>query len=400
MEQSLQYQAYDLKTNLIKERKDLKIFGYIESTNVQESYVFQHEFNSDNHSNWHLTLDNIGTVNCYTDGCDWQGPSYRQYDHRQQVVRDYFVNQVVYNLINTSYLDGFFMDSISAWMVTLCPEWKCTDQEYNDLYNGSLSVADQTVDLLKNMNKIGTISAHVDLYHFPDYYWKYREILSKYNGDHTIRFYECLEKYYWGSSFYNHFVTLLNETKSGVAVHVHACSKTMNPDWVELAAFLIIANNQSWFSYSSGWTVDDPWYQKEFNYSLGEPVSDATCINDMQWHVFDGINTLAYSNAVPGGNSSDNMIVYIGKFDNYTGCVDAVELNTGFGGFNWVKSNAGVWSNMCYGIYGARWINYPQSNTVSGHLGNLHCTREFKYAFVQFDILNEAANITWSMLDR
>eukprot|EP01084_Bolivina_argentea_P319923 554965_1 len=280
MEQSLQHQAFDLKQNLVN-NTDLKVFGYIESTNVQQSYVYQHQFNSDisPFDSYHLKIDNIGVIDCFVNGCNWQGPSFRQYDHRQTSVRNYFVNSVVKSLVNSSYLDGFFMDSISSWMVTLCPEWNCTQQEWNDLYNGSLAVASQTVDLMKQMNKIATISAHVDLYYFPDYYWKYRQILQKYNGDHTIRFYECLEGG-WGSSFYNYWSTLLNETLSGISAHVHVCGKTMNPSWVELAAFLIAANNQSWFSYSNGWQTNSHWYQPEFGNRLGKPMSAGNCSLD------------------------------------------------------------------------------------------------------------------------
>ncbi len=125
----------------------------IESTNVQQYYVFQHMFNSDAHSSWH---------------CDWY---------------------------------------MFQWFCNMCKRIFCTQQEYNALFLiyiniSETSVANQTVDLLETMNKIGTISAHVDLYHFPDYYWRYRDILSKYNGDYyTIRFYECLEKYYWALYF-------------------------------------------------------------------------------------------------------------------------------------------------------------------------------------------------------
>eukprot|EP01084_Bolivina_argentea_P169810 294320_1 len=394
MEQSLQYQAYELKENLIN-NNNLQVFGYIESTNVQESYVYQHKFNSNTppFNTYHLKLSNIGVVNCYTDGCNWQGPTYRQYDHRQKQVRDYFVNSVVFNLINSTYLDGFFMDAISTWTNVLCPQWNCTEQEYNDLYNGSLVVASETVDLVHKMNKIVSISAHVDMYHLSDYYWKYREILNKYNGENTIRFYECLEGG-WGSSFYNQFITLLNETRNGIAQHVHVCFKVMNPSWVSLAAYLIAMNNQSWFSYGGGWTVNNGWYQSEFNNSLGKPLDDANCINDNQWHIFNGINNIVFDLPI-GGNSTDGMIIYIGKYINYEQCLDVVKLDNRFGSFTWINQNGDSYANMCYAQYGDAWMNIPQNNTISGHLGNLYCTRDFEYVSVQFDILNEVANISW-----
>lgn len=48
---------------------------------------------------------------------------------------------------------------------------------------------------------------------------------------------------------------LQNETAANVPEHVHAAQKTLNPDWVELAGYLIGAHNQTWFSYSHGWSM-------------------------------------------------------------------------------------------------------------------------------------------------
>jgi len=43
---------------------------------------------------------------------------------------------------------------------------------------------------------------------------------------------------------------LINEAQNiSLALHVHTGQRTLNPGWVELAAFLIAANDQSWFSY-------------------------------------------------------------------------------------------------------------------------------------------------------
>ena len=88
METSLQYQTKQLKTKLLKNStfSNVPVFTYIETTNSQESYYWQHLFNSNNspYIDWHLTLKHIGTVNCYVDGCNWQGPTYRQYDFRYE----------------------------------------------------------------------------------------------------------------------------------------------------------------------------------------------------------------------------------------------------------------------------------------------------------------------------
>ena len=105
LEQSLSYQGKIIRENI---SSDATILPYIIFTSAQNSYVYQHEFNSPTHSNWWLTLQNAGTIDCYNAsyGCEMQGPSQYQYDLRQQAVQQYFVNDIIMSITNSSYVSG------------------------------------------------------------------------------------------------------------------------------------------------------------------------------------------------------------------------------------------------------------------------------------------------------
>lgn len=211
----------------------------------------------------------------------------------------------------------------------------------------------------------------------------------------------------------------MNETGSGLGVHVHAAQKTLNPDWVELGAFLIAANNQSWFAYS-GWTVESGWYQAEFNKSLGNPLTRMNnCTNIINrnngingWTVYSNTSALIGRTVSPAMNTSNDNIVYIGKFDNYTDCISKIDQinsysnvsnndeNRMIGAFTWLDKYKGEYGNMCYGIIGtdiSNWNN-PQTypDQVSARLGFVICQRWFEYCHVSIDPINYQANITWS----
>eukprot|EP01084_Bolivina_argentea_P161546 281213_1 len=395
METSLQFQAKQIKQ--MTNNSNLITFGYIEFTNVQQSYIYQQIFNSPQHQSWWLQLQNIGIVNCYVDGCNWEGPEWHQYDYRQPAVADYFINTVVTSVANSSYIDGIFLDTISCWTENLCDAWRCTDTEYNELFNASLLVTQQTVDMLTKMNKYISVSSHVDLYFKPEYYRKYREILKSYPKT-AIRYWEALETG-MGSSFYNHFVTLINETRDGIMQHVHAGKKTMNPSFVELAAFLIAANDKSWFSYSNGWMVDSHWWQDEYNKSLGNPLTEiGNCTMDNKWYIYNNTNNV-YNKVEPKQNSTDGNVIYIGQYDNYESCLNAIQkINVNgdkFGSFTWVKESNVGYKYMCYGRYTDAWDDTHDDTTISGHLGNMYCTRKFEHCYVELNVLEYSANITW-----
>lgn len=93
-------------------------------------------------------------------------------------------------------------------------------------------------------------------------------VLTNFSGN-AIRFYEfftasevglaigksediaCADPYCRVCCFRAQLNDAIHEAQDyGLALHVHTGQRTLSPDWVELAAFLIAANDQSSFSYS------------------------------------------------------------------------------------------------------------------------------------------------------
>ena len=64
-----------------------------------------------------LNIDAKGLINCYVDGCNWQGVEYRQYDLRQAAAREFYVHRVIGDLLSSPSLDGTFIDVIVRTVV-------------------------------------------------------------------------------------------------------------------------------------------------------------------------------------------------------------------------------------------------------------------------------------------
>eukprot|EP01084_Bolivina_argentea_P095852 172323_1 len=393
LETALQYQSHQLKQML---STNLSIFPYIIFTSAQQSYVYQNIFNSPQHSDWHLTLTNAGTINCFNASyhCEYQGPSEYQYDFRQTAVQNYFINNILMSITNSSFVNGLFLDEVDNWICIWCNSWHCTPQEISD-------ISDAIVNTLNNMfaaykkaygsSKVFSISLKSNLNSYSDLYWRIRGILEKYN-DIAIRYYE-------GFQAADKFMTYFNETNYGIgglAQQVHSYAKTLNPDFVEFAAFLIGANNQSWFSYSYGWTVNSGWYQPEYDNKLGKPLAPGNCSFDNKWYIYNDTNNI-YGKVQPKCNSTDGTVIYIGVFNDYNSCFDAVKSYKygEFGSFTWVNNAGGNYALQCFGRIGDTWNTVKQNTTVSGHLGAMLCTRSFEYCDVVLDVDNYGATLNW-----
>jgi hypothetical protein len=110
MESSLQAQGAVLKA---ASSIDLPVLGYIEGLSAQQYYVAQNALMHDpQYSSLLLRINALGLIDCYRDGCNWQGVEFRQYDLRQATMRDYYTARVLGDLISSPSLDGTFIDVI------------------------------------------------------------------------------------------------------------------------------------------------------------------------------------------------------------------------------------------------------------------------------------------------
>ena len=90
MESSLQAQGNRLHAEAARQGKaNYFVLGYIEYLSIQQYYRAQMELvtNAAWNSTALLRIDNKGLIDCYTDGCNWQGVEFRQYDLRIPAVQ-------------------------------------------------------------------------------------------------------------------------------------------------------------------------------------------------------------------------------------------------------------------------------------------------------------------------
>jgi hypothetical protein len=63
-------------------------------------------------------------------------------------------------------------------------------------------------------------------------------------------------------------------------------------------------------------------------------------------------NSTSYINGVvmPGENSVDGNVVYLGDFTTQSACQDATTTKGGLTGYTWHDGSNGPYANQCYGV--------------------------------------------------
>jgi hypothetical protein len=338
------------------------VLGYIEGLSLQQWYDRQAAllYNASKVP-FLLSVESKGLINCFAPGigCNWQGVEMRQLDLRKPEVVDYFINEIVFAALDGPGLDGVFIDAIE-WWIDACGKWPCTAAERASLVNASLVATDALLAAAAGWGKIISVSSHTSLGSNGDYYNKYANILARYPGV-AIRFYE-----FWVQS--NDMVTtLVRETQElGLAVHVHTNKRTMNPDWVELAAFLIGAGEYSYFSASANWMLDSWTMYPEFTRPLGPPTSPPVFTPGAPetytpWQLIPAQN-LVYG-APPCGNCSlPGVAAYVGIQPSADACLAAVRTTLPSAtGMTWVSSAGGDYALGCWARVDAAFLsNAPE----------------------------------------
>ena len=151
---------------------------------------------------------------------------------------------------------------------------------------------DETLAAFQKIDKFASVSSHTynctinsscgnaNILNCSSFYFDMMSIMGKYKGV-AIRYWEE-----YNMEDPQKFISFLWESQQGYKIEIHG-GHTNNPDWVELASFLIAANNQSYFSSSNGWYINSGWWKSEYGYKLGapkpgyeEPGSNCTVIWD------------------------------------------------------------------------------------------------------------------------
>ena len=351
-ETSLQAQGAALKAEAVRQGKGaFFVLGYIEYLSIQQYYAAQ--MNLVSNATWAakalLSVASKGLIDCYTDGCNWQGVEFRQYDLRVPEVQAYYVDQVIGSLIADPGLDGTFLDSIDWWATDACLSWPCTPAEAEDLTLASLSTLEAVLASAAKMDKLISVSSHTTLTTAREFYLQQSAILARYSR-HAIRFQEFF------APTEEYLTTMLYETAElGLAEHVHVQDRTLAPDWVELAVFLLGAGPNSFFSMSKPWNIDSFDTFPEFSAPLGPPAGPAVRTSAAQpqaaWALLGGQN-LIYDlppNPPWGPSPIPGTLAFLGNATSADACLARVRANASLTAMTFVGASDGVWSNTCWG---------------------------------------------------
>lgn len=343
METSLQEQGKRLKAS---RSTYFPVLGYIEGMSIQQTYAKQMAL-VDNNSSALLSIASKGLVDCFSWGhCNWQGVEFRQYDLRQASVVEYYAKEVIGTLINNPGLDGSFVDVIDFWE-SECGNWGCTAQETADLTQASLTAVDAALGYAASLGKVLSISSHTSLASYPAYYQAQLELLIKHGNG--FRFWEFF------TNTEDEVLSLAYETQTkGVPTHVHVTKRTLNPDWVELACFLLAMGEHSYFSYSGPWMLDSfdvfPEYSQPLGKPLGPPINSSVSTPTTPWQLLPGQNLVYGWPAAPNASASiPGKLAFLGVQPTATACLALAQLNASFSAITWVGNTQDAWALSCWG---------------------------------------------------
>lgn len=404
METSLHAQSAALKA--FKAPTVMPVFGYLNSAVMQQWSVGQNAFNTDDaFAPWRMNLTKVGVVDCFQEGCDYQGMEYRVMDFRLADARAWWVANVLSPLINSPDIDGTFLDEANQFVTILCPRWGCTPAELADVTAGQLAQLDDALAFAASIGKWMMVSLTCTFDSVPAYCDAAHASMLKHGSG--MRFYEFFS--------FEHLTYFTYEAQTlGLPVVAHAGARTMNPDWVELAVFLIGAGPYSYFSFSGGWDFNSFAWEAEYDMPLGAPLSPAVAVNTTRaiapWTFLIGTNIIFSLPPAPGG--SDAAVSFLGNATSAAAC--AARVNSTFIGWAWVGLD-GPWSRGCYarvddGSGGFNAGCFPQQEAppcnVALEAGVTSAvrfalsynvttwSREFEFLSVAYDPTNHSAHIS------
>lgn len=167
--------------------------------------------------------------------------------------------------------------------------------------------------------------------------------------------------------------SLIYETGTlGLPVHVHVDKRTLAPDWVELAVFLLGMGNKSYFSYSGPWNLDSFSVWPEFSAPLGAPLGPAKNTSVVTpttpWEVLPNQN-LVY-NLPPQPNASvPGVLHFLGVFASPQPCFAAAQALGDATAATWANGDDKEWARHCW----ARLDVFDAGTCINGEVVTAPC---------------------------
>ena len=374
MEANLQAQGAALRAaRAAQGLPPIPILGYIDHTSPQQYFAAQNALREEPALAVHLARLSSpplrgAAIDCFADtasgrgSCCEQGSEFGIYNFGSPETVAYYAQRVVAPLIAGPGLDGTFLDSVD-WALTfgcgrLPGNWSCTAAEKAALVSGSLAAVEAALGAAAARGKLLSVSAHVGLGVNADYYFALLALLARHGN--AWRFYEeftvdapTMATYLFEAQGLN--VSGGGATPTGtptVPVMAHFYDAPLRaPDWVQLAAFLIGANEYSYFSYSAGWAFDSfptfPEFARPLGRPLGPPSVRAAPAGPPlpPWSAIPNLNVVASLPPAPGANASN--AVFLGRVGSPQGCAALARALPGATAFTHTLE-AGAWNATCY----------------------------------------------------
>jgi hypothetical protein len=375
MEASLQAQGSALKAALAAQGLPvIPILGYLDHMSPQQYFEGQNALREDPALAVHLARLsspplNGAVINCMATtasgrgSCCEQGSEFSIYNFGNPATVQYYAERVIVPLIEGPGLDGTFLDSID-WALTFgCGRepgnWTCTAEEKEGLVAGSLAALDAALGAAALRGKLLSVSAHVDLRENTDYYLAQLALIARHGN--AWRFYEGfsvgaaqMATYLFEAQGLNVSgnASVPDPSNYSVPVMMHFYDPPVYaPDWVQLAAFLIGANEFSYFSYSAGWGFGDfplfPEFFRPLGRPLGPPTVHATPAGPPlpPWAPLPALNMVSSLPPAPGANASN--AVFLGRVATPGACAALAEALSGATAFTHTLE-ASAWDETCY----------------------------------------------------
>ncbi len=206
------------------------------------------------------------------------GPNQTIFDLSQNQTITLWLETIKYAMSAQGLVDGIFVDEVS-WNIAGFQRRGClniTDEKVEQFNNGHVYMMQEAQKIVTSLNKERgiLISNNADI--------------SGVNGRmfENFRFKDSWAQNSDGSS--NDVIALMNEKNNRVS-QIHGESNNNSLQFAcnqTLAAFLIAANEYSYYGCTDGWTLqdgwDEIWQNPDYQKALGEPKSEAIYDNETQ----------------------------------------------------------------------------------------------------------------------
>ena len=348
-----------------------------------------------------------------------QGSELHAYNFTNPAARQFFISTILAPFLVAPSVAGLFFDMVDtfAWG-GWAARFGVSAVEVARLKAGTLAAIEAVLAAMRTAGKVPVLSTHSSRSVNPDLNAAVSALLIKYGGTQYYEFFCDGGK---GAACADQVATIAQESSAGVGVQAHApfhvpppgapgASNTTPPflltDFDFLAgAFLLGAGEGSYLQFGATgcWTTAGCWpLAPALRRPLGPPAGPAARA-DSAITLQPNVDAIDGAVPTPGANSTDGLIVFVGRVDSVDACAAAclawpapqalLECQS----FTYVGAGGGDWARTCYARLDFTYIatGVPSALTVTSGRRSTRFVRVFAHALCDVDLITGNATITW-----